>query len=379
MMPKNLKQWIRIGGTVLLAYVISHILIYDISSISYFKPMEKSRELSITDFYQIVASRKNVKPLEGNIAIVSIDSCGRKEIAHLLDAIDFCNPAAVGLDVMFNYPSSDDSILIKAIEDCNNLVLPCTAVFDPLSGLCTGYTGSFFYNRLSSRKSLGAVNLAGNDMQSLIREFPPFHLCNGDTIANFATELVRIASPESYRILKERGNDMETINFPYNEIAVYSPDEILEFSEELEGKIVLIGSIDEPWDHHITPVTTKMPGIMIHAHAIATMLGNIYIKELDGWIIWLIAILLSTAMLLIKEKIDNLKFESLIMRLIQMLMLYIIVVTGYWFYNRHLLSIDFAIPLMMVGLIFMARDIWSGGESVLQTIKEKIKNKKDIS
>ena len=73
-MPKNLKQWIRIAGTVVLAYVISHFLIYDISSISYFKPMEKTKELAITDFYQIVANRKNVKPLEQNIAIVSIDS-----------------------------------------------------------------------------------------------------------------------------------------------------------------------------------------------------------------------------------------------------------------------------------------------------------------
>ena len=133
-MTKNLKQWIRIAGTVAMAYVISHFLIYDISSISYFKPMEKTKELAITDFYQIVSNRKNVKPLEQNIAIVSIDSCGRREIAQLLEAIDFCNPAAVGLDVFFNYPSADDSLLISAIEECNNIVLPCSTVYDKQSG-----------------------------------------------------------------------------------------------------------------------------------------------------------------------------------------------------------------------------------------------------
>ena len=376
-MPKNLKQWIRIAGTVVLAYIISHFIIYDISTISYFKPMEKSRELAITDFYQIVANNKNIKALEQNIVIVSIDSCGRREIAQLLETIDFCNPAAVGLDVFFNYPSADDSLLISAIEGCNNLVLPCSAVYDNQSGSCTGYTGSFFYNSLSTKKSYGSVNLAGNDMQSLIREFRPFHLCNGDTINSFATALVKIASPDSYRMLKERGNTMETINFPAYEFDVYTPQEVLEFSEELEGKIVLIGSLEEPWDFHVTPVSSQMPGIMIHAHSIATILNNRYIKELDGWVIWLIAIVLSAAMLIIKEKLDNIKFESLIMRGIQMLMLYLIIVTGYSFYNSRHLSIDFAIPLMMVGLIFTARDIWNGSESLIQTIKEKIEKRKN--
>lgn len=378
-MTKNLKQWIRIAGTVAMAYVISHFLIYDISSISYFKPMEKTKELAITDFYQIVSNKKNVKPLEQNIAIVSIDSCGRREIAQLLEAIDFCNPAAVGLDVFFNYPSADDSLLISAIEECNNIVLPCSTVYDKQSGTCTGYTGSFFYNSLSTEKSYGAVNLAGNDMQSLIREFRPFHLCNGDTINSFATALAKIASPDSYRILKERDNVMETINFPAYEFDVYTPQEVLEFSDELEGKIVLFGSIEEQWDLHVTPVSSQMPGIMIHAHSIATILNNIYIKELNGWVIWLIAIILSTIMLIIKDKLDNIKFESFIMRIIQMLMLYLIIVTGYSFYNNWHLSIDFAIPLMMVGLIFAARDICNGGESLIQTIKEKIGKRKNRS
>lgn len=374
-MLKKFTPWIRIIGIVLLTYIISHLLIYDISSISYFKPMDKPKEVAITDFYQIVANKTNIKVLNQDIVIIAIDSCGRKEIAHLLEVIDFCNPAAVGLDVLFNYPSADDSLLIEAIEGCANLVLPCSVIYDTQSKNCTGYNGSFFYNQLVSQKEYGAVNLAGNDMQSLIREFRPFHLCNGDTIKSFASALVEIANQESFNNLKERKNDVETINFTDNEYAVYMPDEVLEFSNELEGKVVLIGSINEPWDFHVTPVSTQMPGIMIHAHSIATILGNTFIKELNGWIIWFLAVVLSTAMLLIKEKLDNIKFESFIMRIIQILMLYIIIVTGYWIFSRCQLSIDFAIPLMMVGLIFMARDIWVGCESLIQTIKEKIRQK----
>lgn len=374
-MLKKFTPWIRIIGIVLLTYIISHLLIYDISSISYFKPMDKPKEVAITDFYQIVANKTNIKVLNQDIVIIAIDSCGRKEIAHLLEVIDFCNPAAVGLDVLFNYPSADDSLLIEAIEGCANLVLPCSVIYDTQSKNCTGYNGSFFYNQLVSQKEYGAVNLAGNDMQSLIREFRPFHLCNGDTIKSFASALVGIANQESFNNLKERKNDVETINFTDNEYAVYMPDEVLEFSNELEGKVVLIGSINEPWDFHVTPVSTQMPGIMIHAHSIATILGNTFIKELNGWIIWFLAVVLSTAMLLIKEKLDNIKFESFIMRIIQILMLYIIIATGYWIFSRCQLSIDFAIPLMMVGLIFMARDIWVGCESLIQTIKEKIRQK----
>lgn len=337
--------------------------------------MDKPKEVAITDFYQIVANKTNIKVLNQDIVIIAIDSCGRKEIAHLLEVIDFCNPAAVGLDVLFNYPSADDSLLIEAIEGCANLVLPCSVIYDTQSKNCTGYNGSFFYNQLVSQKEYGAVNLAGNDMQSLIREFRPFHLCNGDTIKSFASALVEIANQESFNNLRERKNDVETINFTDNEYAVYMPDEVLEFSNELEGKVVLIGSINEPWDFHVTPVSTQMPGIMIHAHSIATILGNTFIKELNGWIIWFLAVVLSTAMLLIKEKLDNIKFESFIMRIIQILMLYIIIVTGYWIFSRCQLSIDFAIPLMMVGLIFMARDIWVGCESLIQTIKEKNRQK----
>lgn len=377
---KSWKYGVRVIGITLLTFLLSHFLIYDISSISYFAPMEKASDFTVSDFYQLVANRKDIRRLEEHVVIVSIDSCGRKEIGELIEAIDFCNPAAIGLDVFFNYPTTDDSLLIEAIEASDRLILPCSVEYDIESNRCTGVSGSFFDKQLKQKKTFAAVNLAGSTMQSVIREFRPFFVYEEDTIQHFATALLRMADEEAYKRLKQRGNEIETINYPLNDFAILSPHEILHFPEEIEGKIVLIGSTHEKWDCHATPVSAEMPGILIHAHSIATMLQETYIHEIPHWMVWAIAIALCIGILLIQDTCEGSRYESLLMRIVQLMLLYLIVVIGYYFYSRQQLSIDFAIPLLMVGLEFLARDIWAGGVDFLSMIKEKfITSKKNKS
>lgn len=376
-LKKSWKYGVRVLGITLLTFLLSHFLIYDISSISYFAPMEKASDFSVSDFYQLVANRKDIRRLEENIVIVSIDSCGRKEISELIEAIDFCNPAAIGLDVFFNYSTTDDSLLIEAIESSDRLILPCSVQYDIESNKCTAVSGSFFDKQLKRKKIFAAVNLAGNTIQSVIREFRPFFVYEGDTIPHFATALLHMADEAAYNRLKQRGNDMEIINYPLNDFSILSPHEVLCFPEELEGKIVLIGSIHEQWDCHVTPVSAQMPGILIHAHSIATMLQAAYIHEIADWIVWGIAIALCIGVLLIQDTCEGSKYESLFMRIVQLMILYFIIVIGYYFYSKQQLSIDFAIPLLMVGLEFLARDIWAGGVDLFHTIKEKFTHLKN--
>lgn len=368
---KRWKYWVRMVGIIVLTFLLSRFIVYDFSSISYFAPMEKTSDFTISDFYQIVADSRDLRQLEEDIVIVSIDSCNRQEIGSLLEQIDFCAPAAIGLDVFFEHSMPGDSALIDILTSCENLVMPCS-VEARTDGRGYAIHKASFSNCQELRSRCASVNLAGNDRHSVIREFRPFFPSETDSIPHFATALLKLARPQCYESLKQRGNELENIYYPGRDFSILQPHEVLEHPEELEGRIVLVGSIHERWDSYSTPVSAQMPGVLIHAHSIATVLEEEYIHYVaDPWV-WCIAIVLCILVLSIKDWCNDSKYEGLITRVAQLLILYLIVVVGYGCFKQFSLCVDFTIPLLMVGLGQLALDLWVGGAELIRTMKKKL-------
>lgn len=359
-----------------MAFLISFAVAYDISSISYFAPMEKASDFRISDFYQIVADGRGVRVLDPEIVVVSIDSCSREEIAGVIEAVDFCVPRAVGLDVFFDYPTGDDERLVEAVRSCENLVLPLDLGYDLATDRFSRGKGSFFYDRIDAAE-FGAVNLAGNNALSVIREFRPLFPGERDTVLNFVAVLARQAAPAAFERLAARGNRYETIDYPSREFEVVEASEVLSCRELLRDRIVLIGTVRDLHDRHLTPADSQMPGVMIHAHALSTILRGDYVRETGGMFDWTVAFVLCFVIVLADVLMRDKNVGELAIRLLQLLLLYLVVLCGCHLFIAHRVCVNFAKPLLMVALGLLASDIWFGmvgaGEWLRATWKRKFK------
>ena len=131
----TLKPIVKATVITLLTLLFSHVAVYDLTSVSFFSPMEKASDFRFSDFYTLVANKRPVKELDDNIVIVALDGCDRAEMARAIDAIDYCGPAAVGLDIVFGPPlNPDEDTLSESLELCSNFVMPITIEEDS-----TGY------------------------------------------------------------------------------------------------------------------------------------------------------------------------------------------------------------------------------------------------
>lgn len=370
---KIIGGFLRTAIIVSLAYALSYLIVYDISSISYLGGAAGDADSRISDFYFAVANRRGVATLDKNVVIVSIDSCSREQIAEVIEMVDSCAPIAVGLDVIFDYPSADDTRLIKAICSCDNLILPVYLHYDPEQQCFDRVEGSFFYEDLP-HKNFGVVNLAGNNIHSVISEFRPEFPMLTDTIPCFALALAHKVAPQAYQQVRTRARTFEMIDYPSREYEVVRSFEVLEHKDDLTGRVVLIGTVDDPADKHVTPVDYQMPGVRILACSLSTILDGNYIRRSSTVVEWAIAILLCTLVVVLSNLLEATNFGNLAIRVFQFLLLYCIMLCGCKLFITKHICVDFTQPLLMVGLGLVANDIWYGiGEYMVSWLKNKRK------
>lgn len=372
---KWFRQLLKTLGMLLVVCLLVRWVRYDISSIAYFAPMEKAADFTVEDFYQLVAEGRSVKQLCTDVVIVDIDTCQRAQIAEIIEAVDYCAPAAVGMDIIFDYPSAQDDALIESIRSCQHLVLPVQVTYDASTDSYTRYSGSFFYEELGSHsKPLGAVNLAGSNQLSIVRQVRPYFTQGCDTMPHIVSALLAEAHPELWQQLRQQhGNQLISINYSTHEFLILKPHEILSSAHLLQGKIVLIGCVEDALDRHLTPTRSEMPGLLIHAHSLSTLLNGTAIRQAPGWMNWLLGLALCLLMLQIKLATTNLSIEGVLMRVIQLILLYLIVVGGYQLFVRYNYSLNLSFALLMVGLGFVAADLWESGIWTFQKISHGMK------
>ncbi|MCM1150936.1 MAG: CHASE2 domain-containing protein [Alistipes sp.] len=363
-----MKRYIlRLAGMVMMAFGLSFFMIYDLSSVSFLSPMEKAGDFIVSDFYQFVANGRNVHALEDRIVVVSIDGLSRNEITATLEAVNFCNPRAVGVDLFFNYPQPGDSLLLQALRKTPGLVLPCIIPADGNTDL------PYLYN-LFPDSFFGAVNLEISTTQGTVRNFRPFfHTRAEGTVPNFVSLLARHTSHTAYNQLCERLLPQETIYYPNTDFNILSADEVLQNAHLIEGKTVLIGTVADPQDMYRTSIRESMPGVLIHAHALATILQGTYIDRSPVWMGWLIAFALCTLIVALNSWLVHKEVGALIVRILQFMLLYAIAWTGCQLFTSYRIDIDFTRPLLMVSLGLVAVDVWIGTTSLIQMSKKLLK------
>ena len=337
-------------------------------------------EFSITDvFFEIENNKEENIETSNLITIVDMtDLHNRGDIASLMQEIGLHNPLCVGIDLIFE-GEKDDSIGNKElVEAVNNLGE--TAIY---SKKLTDYSGETdkFANRVSSffTKDIEVqeayTNLV-NDMSSTrVREFTA-------TQQEGETESISFPAAIASRFdttLVSNHKDSYLINYRNVKFPVVKFDEIQEKADLIDGHIVLIGTMTEEQDMHMTPLG-KMPGIEVQAYSLLTLLEHKDLQELPLWLSILITFVLCYLLEITIDAVPRcvekstkipivfLRESGLITALL--ILLWVIVVTWLMFYSftRWNVIIDGGVLLASMALVCEGRELI---EATIKTLSTK--------
>ena len=345
------NKWFRIITITLLSYILSYSLLFQILSSPIFT-QQKGNDFEMSDFYNVVANNRPVRTFNKDIVIVSIDNCSRIDIAQLVEIINYTEPSAIGVDVFFTYDANEDSLIVDIFNQTSNLVLAYDAYQE---------TNTYFAPSLHNT-SWGAINLTAKNAGGTIRQFQPQF---NDSIFSFSAQLAKLSRHSAFVNLINRGNKFETICYPSQEFEVIDGPavlrgeiNILELEEILNSKIVLLGDTHNPFDQHQTPINSDMPGIVINAHILSTILNNSYIDSTSNWINWFIAFaisLLLSYMIVTFQTTNVLKsYTTFAIRIFQVLIIIVFLYIGCFIFAQWHYYCNFAPSLFMVGLGVLA-------------------------
>ena len=363
---------INFVGILLLAIGLSQVTTDDLSTLPYFSSAGIT-DYDSSDFYQFVANARNERLLDNHIVIVPIDTLSRMDIATLVEDISLCNPAAIGLDVFFGYVADHDSLLLELLKQEPRLVLPMGVDAEGDEG----WKARNAYLFDSTQQQRGVINLNISTPYSVVRNFRPYYQTDRGKIPHFTTALARMAVPESETHLQQwlsqasHGEEDEEgqvvyINYGSREYEIIEPSQVIEKPEALENKVVLLGTLNDMQDVHITPISEQMPGILIHAYTLSTILDADELTPLPKWAQWLLAIVLSLCFVMVSSASLNYRASNLFMRLFQIAMFLLVVVCGtLLFFHLHLI-VDLTFPLSLIALGLLALDLWNGILGVLR-------------
>jgi len=274
-----------------------------------FNPFVHSfNDFELTDLY--FSKMNSKRTLDTNIIIVNAGNLPRKIIAEKLSVLNHYHPKVIGVDLLFRDKKDDydDSLLISALHENKNTVLPLSIDFTGKEENPIKETINPTFGKLPE----GFIDLCG-DTVSTVREFYPFRKVNDRTFESFDTKIIELFDMNAFRILKARNREKERINYCGNINNFIHIDlmDVFENNEQLsviKDKIVLIGyfCIKEDGqfcsfeDIHFTPVNPKisgrtfpdMNGITIHANIISMMLNKNYINVMPWWLSFLMAFIL---------------------------------------------------------------------------------------
>lgn len=373
-----MKKWkdnlITLAGTLGVTLLLSLFLTSDISLFAFMSALNVGNDFKISDFYNRFADDMTPRT-DKNIAIVDIGSCNRMQIAKIIEDVESCNPAVIGLDVLFLEKSDSitDKKLADAINSCKNIVIATSIEMD-------GTTGNFrrsnmFSDSITAIGNYGCINLEARYSTGVVREFRNAYATDNGDLPTFPTLIVKKANTEKYAAHTAREHESETIFYPMQAFSIYTPADVAAVGESLKGKIVIIGDLSDGNDLHRTPISEEYYGTKIHAATIATILNGNYVREIPATGSWIIAILTCTAILLLKLALQSKKYGAFVVRICQILLIGLSVFAGCHIFARLHIVIDINKIVLMLLLGILSMDIWTGAYGI---VSDRLKRRKSI-
>ena len=241
-----------------------------------------------------------------NTGSIPADTLFRQKAAGLIRKLELYRPAAIGIDLFFgpDKKSAFDITLAEVIVQQRNLVMAVNK--DSLR------------HQMVSSEYTGIVNLPiSQQHKETVRKYYSYVVQGKDTLPSFALQLARLKDPAIkagapleylryccvyqgyYNIFDKKGIQKIHNNFPAIEaIDLLNDKDTTILRDFLMNKIVILGhlgrdSMFSPWDvedKYMVPTDSSlihhrllMPGAVIHANAVQSMIKGEHFIEMKGW------------------------------------------------------------------------------------------------
>ncbi len=220
---------------------------------------------------------------EDNILICSIAGINsRDSIASVIERLESYNPLAVGCDIIFSRASGIDSLhnmhLKRAVEGSGRTVVAQRPVLDGLGRL------------ISVEESIFEGVEGGDITVSADGSHTRETVIDGRRFVNFASLVAETAYDNI-----EYPSRVHYINYTNRYIPVMGIDEIM--PQDVEGKTVLLGDTEDLRDYvdldfavtdhrysDIMGTVKRVPGVFLHAYAIASIINDDWVVAVPKWI-----------------------------------------------------------------------------------------------
>lgn len=354
-MKWSFKKYLLLAfGFTLASYPIMDLLVLN--------PFEHEADFELSDFFMRTKVRYEQKRLSDNIIIVASDNLNRREIVETAKFISDSGAATTVIDILMDWKDDGDDSLVELLNQCHGLVVP-----EPDE---EGYS---LYHSVQTA-SFGNADLSTPSFKGeVIRRHIP---CSD------GHESLAYAAATAYdgNIPNCDGKE-RLIDFSCVLIDAVPADSIRKDPSLINGRIVIIGDINNHSDTHETPVGS-LSGAAIHAHIIDCILKNRAPVEWPKWISVVLSIVLCTLLFLLNLYVNLIKengdLANLLMRLSQAVLLVLIYCIGSVLFVKHNLYFDTSVCLLLIATESILVDTVLGIRAICQ-ICIKRKNQKHHS
>lgn len=372
-------------GVCLTVFLLAFVLVLASINLSIFNPLKLALEdFKMTDVYFEMLRSDKEKELNKDIVLVDVTklTC-RDSIAQAIVNVNSCEPRVLLIDLIFERPSFDqieDITLVNAIEvGKDKEILSCKLTdYNPGSNAFSNITKSFFHEIADFK--WGYSNVDQKRPGGCIRHYSLSQNLNDSltySMAYLAACAYVGAEPEkkdvSQRVIVY--DDTDFLAIPY--------DRILENKSLLKDKLVILGTLEEEADMHITPLG-KQPGMKILAFSTLSFLNHREISSMSKFtsliMAFLVCLFCAWAGHKIRKKYTNV--TSYVLKLFYVIVTAFLVWMAFITFVHFDYDVDLLYPLLGLALVEEGRLQYSSLVKTLckhtkwQFIKKSIYNEK---
>lgn len=369
---------------IILAFLFTGVLAYVSINVDFLNPIERAfSNYSLSDmYYQIDRQGDAPKPSELITIVDMTDYYYRGDLAEILMEINNMDPLAVGVDIIFE-GVRDDAIGNELLQDAV-LALGSKAVFtlklkdyDAEKEQFTSFTSSFFTDSITIQQ--GYANLPDNMEARTIRDYTVIQQLNDSTVLSFPYMVAYLIDDEIPLTDKILHIDYSNATFP-----VVKASEIDEHEDLITGHIVMVGTMHEEQDMHLSPIG-KMAGLEMQTYTLKTILGRKVITDLPNWLNYLLAFIICYLVELSmyalgmfcgeygnKTIVAFLDKSGLLTTICVLIWLIGVNWIGYIVFKNYGVYIDIVLILALIAMLIAAREIY---EAFIQSLAINHENK----
>lgn len=367
----------------LLAFAIVGFYVLIAFKLPIFSPVKDAiDDYSMTDFFYRVLEETSTPDTSNVVTIVDMtELIDRADLADCLMQIEACQPKAIGIDMVFEglkpeNPEGDELIMVaaeavaphavfsfKLLDDSYNgerFTEGIHSFFRDSVGIHEGYANMFHSLYGGMRRELSiAQNYKGEMRPSLIKAV-------ADTYAG------REVMPNKEHNLK--------INFAPKAFRVVDADSVAYYSDWLSDRVVLFGCMNDGVDQHVTPVG-KIAGVKLLAYGVETLLKQEEVKEVTGWPLWLLSLLVVFLNKAILDQYDLfvkkrkspftriMLSSTLVKSFVKFIWMSLVMVSTFILFSHYFISVNLTVALSAVAFSGSAENFYQACKGYIESKK----------